>query len=151
MKHFETKSSISNNLSMGRFMLPTWPKSTSILNTHLVSVNTKFELDNVNTFSDNGWKPPLWAIFSHFLATRGPKLGQHCPPKNQFWTLSQQMPTPHLKWIEWLFFQIMVGNSRRTDGRTDIRMLTIPMSSRFHQRGQKNRWTHCPPSATYMG
>ena len=40
----------------------TSPKSESFLNTDLTSVHHKFELDCVNTFSDNGRKPPLWTI-----------------------------------------------------------------------------------------
>ena len=65
----------------------------------------------------------FWPIFSNSLATRGPKLGQHHPKANQFWTLSQQMLGLNLKWIEWILFQIMVRNPRQTDGQT----LTMPI------------------------
>ena len=100
---------------------PTWPKSGSILNTLLISVHHKFELDCMNTFWDNGPKPTFWPIVSNFLAKREPKLGLHGPKANQFWTLTQQMHTPNLKLLEWLLFQIMVGNRGWTGGRMDRR------------------------------
>ena len=53
-----------------------WSKSKSILNAHPKSIHTKFELDCVNTVSDNGRKPPFSPNFQSFLANRGPKLGQ---------------------------------------------------------------------------
>ena len=39
---------------------PISPKSESFLSTHPTSVDSKFELDCVNTFSYNGRKPPVW-------------------------------------------------------------------------------------------
>ena len=78
-----------------------------MLNTHPTSVHHKFDLDCVNTFWDNGWKPTLWPIFSNCFATRGPKLGQRGPKLIQFWTFTQQMHTSNFKWTEWSFFQIM--------------------------------------------
>ena len=39
-----------------------WPKSKSSLNTHLISVHSKFKFNCVNTFPDNGRKPPFSAI-----------------------------------------------------------------------------------------
>ena len=50
-------------------------------NIHPISVHTKFELDCVNTFSDNGQKPQ---IFSYVVATRWPKFSQRDPNANQF-------------------------------------------------------------------
>ena len=38
---------------------PMWAKSESIVNSHLSSVDTKFELYCVNTFSDNSQKPHI--------------------------------------------------------------------------------------------
>ena len=70
-------------------------------------------------FSDNGRKPPFWPIFSHFLSTRGPKLGQLRPKANHYWALTQQMPTPNLRGIDWLFFEIMVRNPGETDTQMD--------------------------------
>ena len=52
----------------------------------IISVQTKFELHCINTFSDTGRKPPFWV---NFLATRGPKFGQRGPTVNQFWTLTK--------------------------------------------------------------
>ena len=103
-----------------------WPKSEPILNTHPRSVHTKFELDCVNTFSNNGLKPLFWPIFNRFLVTRGPKLGQCCPKANQFWTLTRQMNTPNLKLIEWLLFQIMVENPAQMDRRKDAHHSYVP-------------------------
>ena len=90
---------------------------------------TSFELDCVNTISDNGRKPTFWAIFGRFWppedqnwAKMAPKriTSKHSPNKcspqvwsgkrglkaNQFWTLIQQMHRPNLKVIEWLLFEI---------------------------------------------
>ena len=39
-----------------------WPKSESMVDTHPISMHTKFELDCVNTFSDNGRKPQFSVI-----------------------------------------------------------------------------------------
>ena len=47
---------------------PSWATSESILNTHPISVPTKFELDCVNTFLDNGRKPPFPVICGHLRA-----------------------------------------------------------------------------------
>ena len=69
---------------------PTWPKSKSILNTHPISVPTKFELDCVNTFSDNGWKPPfsviLWPLEGQNLANMAQKRinSEHSPNKGTY-------------------------------------------------------------------
>ena len=132
---------------------PTWPKSISFLNTHPISVHRKFGLDCMNTFSENGWKLPFRLIFSHFLATRGPKLGQRRPKANQFWTLTQQTSTPNLKWTEWLLFQIMVGNPRRTDarthGHTDADHSYVSSRLRRWEQKQWNVFTH--PCAYFKG
>ena len=96
-------------------MRPTSPKSKSFLNTHPISVHHKFQLDCVNTVSYNGWKPTILVHFQYFLATRGPKFATKA---NQTWTPTQQMSSPNLKWIEPWLFQIMVGNTGGTHGRT---------------------------------
>ena len=57
-------------------ILLTWPKSESILNTHTISVHTKFELDCVDNFLDNGWKPSIAVILS-------PQEGQNLVNKAQ--------------------------------------------------------------------
>ena len=44
--------------------------------------------------------------------------------------------------IEWLIFQIMLGNSGRTDARTDGRTLTIPMSPPDFVGGDKKSRYH---------
>ena len=105
----------------------TWPKSKPIPDTHPTSVHYQFELVCVNRIWDNGRKPTFLPIFSNFLATRGPQLGQRSPKVNQFWTLTQ---TSNLRLIKWLLFQIMVGNPGRTD--TDARspfLCSLPTSS----------------------
>ena len=67
-----------------------WAKSESILNTHPVSMHTKFELEWVNTFSDNVRKPQTDGCMdaqthgrSSFLCLQGSKLrgaeGQNAP------------------------------------------------------------------------
>ena len=43
-------------------ILPTWPKNELAVNPHPTSVDTKFELPCLNTFSDNSQKPPFAAI-----------------------------------------------------------------------------------------
>ena len=44
---------------------PTWPKSKSILNIHPISVHTNFELDCVNTFSNNFIRKQTFPQSSH--------------------------------------------------------------------------------------
>ena len=72
-------------------------------------MHTKFELDCVNTFSDNGRKQAFWPSLSHFWpqkdqspANVAPKriISEH--PSNKY--------TTSLNWIAWLLLQTMVGN-----------------------------------------
>ena len=53
-------------------MRPTWPKSETILNTHPISVHTKFDMDCMHNISDNGRKPHfsviLWQLQGQNLA-----------------------------------------------------------------------------------
>ena len=93
----------------------------------------------------------FWPIFRHFFATRWPKLGQHGPKANQFWTLTQQMHTLNLKLIEWLLFQIMIRNPRCPDTQMHRRspfLCPLPTSSLgtsfwLCRRGQKWMLIHC--------
>ena len=56
----------------------------------------KFELDCINTFSDNGRKPPFPVIL---WPPEGQKFGQRGPKGNQFWTLTQCVYIPSLNWM----------------------------------------------------
>ena len=63
------------------------PISELILNTYPISVHIKFELDCLNTFSDNGHKPPfsviLWPLEGQNLAYVARKQinSEHSPNK----------------------------------------------------------------------
>ena len=65
----------------------TRPKNEWILNIHLISVHTKFELDCMNAFSDNGRKAPfsviLWPLEDQNLTNVAQKQmnSEHSPNK----------------------------------------------------------------------
>ena len=136
-----------------------------------MSIHIKFELDSVTRFSDNGQRPPFWpTLYAIFWPLEGqnwaikPKLGQRWPKANQFWTLTQQIHTPNLKWIKWSLFQIMVENHGRTDRRMHrLSTFLCPLPTLL-ARTIKKHWTclrydkathspvfSCPPSAFRLG
>ena len=95
-----------------------WPKSKSLLDTYPISAHTKFELDYVNTFWDNDRKPPFWPIFSHFLATRGPKLRQRHPKSES--VLNTRQTNAYIKFeMNWVMTFPDNGRKSQRDGRTD--------------------------------
>ena len=65
---------------------PTWPKTTSILNTHPISVHAKFEVDCMTTFSENGQEPPfsvvLWPLDCEKLAVAKNHINSEHSPNN---------------------------------------------------------------------
>ena len=118
---------------------PTFPKSETFLNTHPTCAHHKFELDCVNTFSDNGWKPPFWHIFNHFLSTRGPiKIGPTSPKSES--VLNTDPTNAYTKFeMNWAITFPDNGRKSRTDRRTNTR--TDPhhsyVPSQLRRRGQK--------------
>ena len=85
---------------------------------HLFSKCTpNYELDCVNTFSDNGRKSPIWPVF---VSTRGLAFGQRRQKGNQFWFI-QQMHTPKFE-INWVITFSDNGRKPRMDGHTHRRL-----------------------------
>ena len=81
---------------------PTWPKSYSILNTHLISVHTKFELNCMNTFSNNGQKPQfsviLWPQEGQNLANMAKKWKFELDLVNTYLNNGQKPPFSVIVW-----------------------------------------------------